>query len=110
MLFRSLTREAAPQYHALGAEERAQLLMRVQEAREAYPATLKAWKDSLTPEMIKEENLVRFRRRKLGLSNARKLRLDGEPKRPLTGFMRYVLVSELGGVRGTGADRVGSQV
>lgn len=54
---------------------------------------LEAWKKTLTPEMIREENKVRAQRRKLGLSRKKGLKLEGEPKRPVTGFFRCVLVS-----------------
>lgn len=85
-----ITQEAAPRYNALSTYEKEQLLSRVAEEREQYPALLKAWMDTLTPEMIKDENLLRYRRRKAGLSNRKNLKLAGEPKSPLTPYMRCV--------------------
>lgn len=86
-----LTREAAPKYHELSSDERAALSRRAEQQKEAWPAIYEEWKRSLTPEMIREENLVRQRRRKLGLAHKRNLRLPDEPKRPLTAFLRSAI-------------------
>ncbi|BGP13280.1 hypothetical protein JCM10213_004950 [Rhodosporidiobolus nylandii] len=85
----ALTKEAKPVYDALSEEERQKLKDRAQEQREAYPALLEAWKATLTPEMIREENAVRAYRKKMGLSRKKPLKIEGEPKRPITGFMRF---------------------
>ena len=85
-----LTQEAAPQYRALDDEARHALQQRYQAARDAYPAILDAWQKTLTPEMIRRENTVRANRRKAGLSRKRALRIDGEPKKPITPFFRCV--------------------
>ncbi|TKA57205.1 hypothetical protein B0A53_01161 [Rhodotorula sp. CCFEE 5036] len=84
-----LTQEAAPQYRALDDEARHALQQRYQAARDAYPAILDAWQKTLTPEMIRQENTVRANRRKAGLSRKRALRIDGEPKRPITPYFRF---------------------
>ncbi|GAA5984390.1 hypothetical protein JCM11641_000121 [Rhodosporidiobolus odoratus] len=84
-----LTKEASPLYYALSEEEKAALRARSEEQRAAYPAILEAWKATLTPEMIREENAVRLRRRKMGLGQKLPLRAPGEPKRPKTGFLRF---------------------
>lgn len=85
-----LTQEAAPQYRALDDEARHALQQRYQAARDAYPAILDAWQKTLTPDMIRQENAVRANRRKAGLSRKRALRIDGEPKKPITPFFRCV--------------------
>lgn len=41
--------------------------------------------------MIKEENAVRTRRRKLGLSRKANLRVEGQPKKAVTAFLRCVV-------------------
>lgn len=90
-----LTKEAAPLYRELAPSERQDLNEEAQRAREAYPAILAAWTASLTPEMIREENKVRLQRRrqgKKGISTLR-IKLEGEPKRPASGYMRYVTVA-----------------
>lgn len=46
--------------------------------------------------MIKEENAVRARRRKLGLSHKANLRLEGEPKKPVTAYILCVESPSLG--------------
>ncbi|GAA5827099.1 hypothetical protein JCM3770_004298 [Rhodotorula araucariae] len=84
-----LVKEATPQYQALSAEAKAALHERSEEQRRAYPAILEAWKKQLTPAMIYEENLVRARRRKLGLSHKANLRVEGEPKRPATPYFHF---------------------
>lgn len=83
--------EAAPLYRALAPNEVATLAERFAEEKAAYPAKYAEWMKSLTPEMIKAENTVRFRRRKLGLGRARNLRPVGEPVRPLSAFFKWVL-------------------
>ncbi|GAA5979015.1 hypothetical protein JCM10908_002774 [Rhodotorula pacifica] len=85
----TLTQEAAPQYRSLDEEAKHSLQQRYQAARDAYPAILDAWQKTLTPEMIRRENTVRANRRKAGLSRKRALRLDGEPKKPITPFFRF---------------------
>ncbi|BGP37164.1 hypothetical protein JCM10450v2_001070 [Rhodotorula kratochvilovae] len=84
-----LVKEATPLYQSLSAEEKAALQARSEEQRKAYPAILDAWKKTLTPEMIHEENLVRARKRRLGLSHKANLRIEGEPKRPSTPYLHF---------------------
>lgn len=85
----ALAKEAAPLYRELAPSERHELLQRAEEERKAYPEILRKWQETLTPEMIKEENAIRTRRRKLGLSKRKAIKLEGEPKKPLTGYMRW---------------------
>ncbi|KAL8291939.1 hypothetical protein RQP46_002197 [Phenoliferia psychrophenolica] len=87
----TLVVEAAPLYRNLSTEDRTALLVRFQAAKDAFPAQYEAWKATLTPQMIKEENVVRTQRRKLNLSSKRNLRIEGEPKRPLSPFFRFSL-------------------
>ncbi|TNY24000.1 NADP-dependent alcohol dehydrogenase [Rhodotorula diobovata] len=96
-----LVKDATPQYQALSAEDKAALHERSEEQRRAYPDILNAWKATLTPDMIKEENAVRARRRKLGLSHKANLRLEGEPKKPVTA---YILFSQEVRARGVDSD------
>lgn len=98
-----LAGEAAPLYKGLSPEEKAPLVEESQRQRAEYPAILEAWKQSLTPEMIKEENALRSRRRKAGLSTKKGIKLAGEPKKPLTGYMRCVLSA--GSERGSSTGR-----
>lgn len=85
----ALFKEAAPKYHELAAHERAELAAKADEQRASYPDILAAYMASLTPGQIKEENVLRTRRRKAGLSHKGNLRIPGAPKQPLTGFMRF---------------------
>ncbi|KAM0749720.1 hypothetical protein T439DRAFT_326598 [Meredithblackwellia eburnea MCA 4105] len=85
----AITRTAAPEYRNLAPSAKADLLARFQREKEEFTVKYAEWKANLTPDMIKEENLVRFRRRKLGLSRQANLHATGEPKRPWTPFMRY---------------------
>ncbi|GAA5831296.1 hypothetical protein JCM11251_007825 [Rhodosporidiobolus azoricus] len=85
----ALVKEAHPIYLALPSSEKEALKARVEERKKEYPAILEAWKATLTPEMIREENLVRANRKKAGLSRKKPLKLEGEPKRPQTGFLRF---------------------
>lgn len=85
-----MTQDAAPRYRSLEGAEKQSLQERYQAARDAYPAVLEEWRQGLTPEMIRRENTVRATRRRLGLSRKRALRIEGEPKRPLTPFFRCV--------------------
>ncbi|GAA6030136.1 hypothetical protein JCM8097_009279 [Rhodosporidiobolus ruineniae] len=84
-----LVKEATPKYQSLSEDDKAALKARAEEQKRDYPAILEAWKQTLTPEMIREENVVRANRRKLGLSKKRALKIEGEPKRPITGFFRF---------------------
>ncbi|GAA6063788.1 hypothetical protein JCM10212_001358 [Sporobolomyces blumeae] len=84
-----LTKAAGAEYSTLDSSTKADLQQRADEQRAAYPAILDAWRKSLTPEMIKEENAVRATRRKLGLSRKANLRLEGEPKRPSTAYFMF---------------------
>ena len=86
-----LSSRAAPEYRALSSSERAVYERQAADERAAYPDKLSAWMKTLTPEMIREENAIRARRRKAKLSNKRSLKLEGTPKRPLSAFMRFVL-------------------
>lgn len=86
----ALTQVAKPAYQELSAEDKAALQERAEEQRRAYPAILDAWKKTLTPADIREENAVRTRRRKLGLSHKANLRLEGEPKKPMTPYFLCV--------------------
>ncbi|KAK4691838.1 hypothetical protein P7C70_g9258, partial [Phenoliferia sp. Uapishka_3] len=90
---------AAPLYRSLSHSDRAALLVRCQEAKDAFPAKYEAWKASLTPEMIKEENAIRFKRRKLGLSHKSNLRVEGEPKRPLSSYFRFAMAQREAGLK-----------
>ncbi|GAA5860432.1 hypothetical protein JCM3774_000417 [Rhodotorula dairenensis] len=85
----TMTKDAAPQYRALDDAAREALHARYQAARDAYPAILDAWQKTLTPDLIRRENAVRANRRKAGLSRKRALRIDGEPKKPITPFFRF---------------------
>ncbi|GAA5896907.1 hypothetical protein JCM6882_007304 [Rhodosporidiobolus microsporus] len=85
----ALVKEATPLYQDLSYAEKETLKERVEERKREYPAILEAWKATLTPEMIREENIVRANRKRAGLSRKRPLRLEGEPKRPQTGFLRF---------------------
>ena len=88
----ALATEAAPVYRALAPTELVTLAERFAEEKAAYPAKYAEWMQSLTPQMIKDENAVRFRRRKLGLGRAKNLRFVGEPTRPLSAFFKSVFV------------------
>lgn len=85
-----LAKEAAPLYRALDPATKADLIEKSDAQRAAYPDILAAYTASLSPAQIKEENAIRSRRRKAGLSNRRNLRVPGAPKRPLTGYMTFV--------------------
>lgn len=83
--------EAAPLYRALDEEAKRILATRQQAEKDAYPTVYATWLASLTVDMIKEENLIRFRRRKLGLGHKRNLKMEGEPKRPASGYFRFAI-------------------
>jgi hypothetical protein len=85
-----LAKQAAPLYRDLSEEAKRTLTSRHQAEKDAYPAVYATWLASLTPDMIKEENTIRFRRRKLGLGHKKNLRAEGEPKRPVSGYFRLV--------------------
>ncbi|GAA5936871.1 uncharacterized protein JCM15063_000086 [Sporobolomyces koalae] len=85
-----LAKSAGAEYATLGSASKAELQHRADEQRAAYPAILEAWKKTLTPEMIREENVVRANRRKLGLSRKHNLKMDGEPKRPRTAYFLFL--------------------
>lgn len=78
---------AATLYKDLPYHERAELEEQVAVKKAEYPGVFEAWKATLTPQMIKEENAVRAYRRKKGLSHKRLLRIEGEPKRPLMPYI-----------------------
>ncbi|BGP29297.1 hypothetical protein JCM10296v2_001035 [Rhodotorula toruloides] len=81
--------EAKAKYAQLSSSELAALEQRVDQARADYERQLAEWQKTLTPEMIREENLVRYRRRRAGLSRKANLHVPGEPKRPITPFFRF---------------------
>lgn len=83
----SLTPAAAEEYRYITPHQKSLLLARLEEAKAAYPATLTAWKATLTPEMIKGENLHKARKRKGVLATKRALKAEGEPKRPSGSFV-----------------------
>ena len=86
----ALAKEAAPLYRALDPATKAALLEKATAQRASYPDILAAYLASLSPAQIKEENAIRTRRRKAGLSNKRNIPIPGAPKRPLTGYMQFV--------------------
>lgn len=85
-----VAKDAAPAYRSLAPSERQELNEQAQKARDAYPALLEAWKQTLTPQMIREENLIRMNRRKAGKKGRKSvlIKIEGEPKRPASGYMR----------------------
>ncbi|BGP22091.1 high mobility group, HMG1/HMG2 domain containing protein [Rhodotorula toruloides] len=85
----TLVPEAKAAYAQLSSSELAALDQRVEQARADYERQLAEWQKTLTPEMIREENLVRSRRRRAGLSRKANLHVPGEPKRPITPFFRF---------------------
>ena len=86
----ALAKVAAPLYRDLDPSAKAELVAKSTVQRDAYPDILAAYTASLSPAQIKEENAIRSRRRKAGLSNKRNLKIPGAPKRPLTGYMTFV--------------------
>lgn len=86
----TVARTAAPLYRALSGEELAALAARVEAQKETYRSVYHDWISSLSPSLIKDENLVRYRRRRLGLSGMRNIRREGEPRKPPTAFFAYV--------------------
>ncbi|GAA5955107.1 hypothetical protein JCM21900_001613 [Sporobolomyces salmonicolor] len=85
----SLVKEASEKYHELDPSAKEELARRYQEQKAAYPAILEAWKQTLTPAMIREENTVRATRRKLGLGRKKALTLASEPKKPMSAFILF---------------------
>ncbi|CDR37206.1 RHTO0S02e12002g2_1 [Rhodotorula toruloides] len=85
----TLVPEAKLKYSQLSSAELSALEQRVDQARANYERELAEWQKTLTPEMIREENLVRYRRRRAGLSRKANLHIPGEPKRPMTPFFRF---------------------
>uniref|UniRef100_A0A0K3CCX8 BY PROTMAP: gi/342320884/gb/EGU12822.1/ NADP-dependent alcohol dehydrogenase [Rhodotorula glutinis ATCC 204091] n=1 Tax=Rhodotorula toruloides TaxID=5286 RepID=A0A0K3CCX8_RHOTO len=85
----TLVPEAKAKYAQLSSSELSALDQRVDQARADYERQLAEWQKTLTPEMIREENLVRYRRRRAGLSRKANLHIPGEPKRPMTPFFRF---------------------
>ncbi|SCV72457.1 BQ2448_3994 [Microbotryum intermedium] len=84
-----IARDAAPAYRDLSPSEKAELLRTAEEQKAAFPQVLAEWTASLTPEMIREENAIRARRKKLGKSRKGPMRLEGQPKRPASAYIMW---------------------
>ncbi|GAA98989.1 hypothetical protein E5Q_05678 [Mixia osmundae IAM 14324] len=79
----------AERYKSLSSSEQAALASRAAEARTAYESQLSEFRSSLTPEMIRQENKVRFQQRKGG-KRIGNLRDPDAPKRPSTAFFLFL--------------------
>ncbi|KDE08617.1 hypothetical protein MVLG_01079 [Microbotryum lychnidis-dioicae p1A1 Lamole] len=84
-----IARDAAPAYRALSPSDKAELLRTAEEQKAAFAQVLAEWTASLTPEMIREENAIRARRKKMGKSRKGPMKLEGQPKRPPSAYILW---------------------
>merc|ERR1712093_17053 len=86
-----LSTRYAADFRALSGSERAKIDAELEEYKTKYEAELAAWKETVPPEMIEQENEFRRMQRKTSKkkANPRLMRDPTKPARPLNGYVRW---------------------
>lgn len=85
-----VAKDAGQRYAALPEEAKEEFKRRSQEAKEQYNRDVAAWKATLTPEDIKQENMFRTAQRKAGKSRKGNLKDPNAPKKPLSAYFLFL--------------------
>lgn len=85
-----VAKDAGQRYAALPEEKKQEFQRRSQEAKEQWERDMLAWKSTLTPEDIKQENMFRTAQRKAGKSRKGNLKDPNAPKKPLSAYFLFL--------------------
>lgn len=85
-----VAKDAGQRYAALPDEKKQEFQQRSQEAKAQWEQDMKDWKNKLTPEDIKQENMYRTAQRKAGKSRKGNLKDPNAPKKPLSAYFLFL--------------------
>lgn len=85
-----VAKDAGQRYAALPEEKKKEFKRRSDEAKEQWERDMLAWKQTLTPEDIKQENMFRTAQRKAGKSRKGNLKDPNAPKKPLSAYFLFL--------------------
>jgi hypothetical protein len=85
-----VAKDAGELYKTISAELKQHYTSRAEEARVEYHKKLDAWRLTLTPEDIKQENLFRAGQRKAGKSRKGNMKDTNAPKKPLSAYFLFL--------------------
>ncbi|PWN26594.1 HMG-box, partial [Jaminaea rosea] len=85
-----VAKDAGQRYAALPDEAKKEFKRRSDEAKEQWERDMLAWKQTLTPEDIKQENMFRTAQRKAGKSRKGNLKDPNAPKKPLSAYFLFL--------------------
>ncbi|WFD00130.1 hypothetical protein MYAM1_002876 [Malassezia yamatoensis] len=86
----AMSTSVAKEWKELPDAQRAEFEKKVAEQKAQYEKDLEAWRESLTPEDIRRQNLYYSHQRKTGKAAPSNLRDPNMPKRPLGAFFSFV--------------------
>jgi hypothetical protein len=85
-----VAKDAGQRYAALPAEERKVFQRKSLEAKAEWEREMEVWRQTLTPEDIKQENMFRTAQRKAGKSRKGNLKDPNAPKKPLSAYFLFL--------------------
>ncbi|CAO1638771.1 unnamed protein product [Sympodiomycopsis kandeliae] len=85
-----VAKDAGQRYAALPDERKKEFQRRSQEAKAQWEQDMRDWKNTLTPEDIKQENMYRTAQRKAGKSRKGNLKDPNAPKKPLSAYFLFL--------------------
>ncbi|PWZ03400.1 hypothetical protein BCV70DRAFT_209733 [Testicularia cyperi] len=85
-----VAKDAGQRYAALPESKKDEFHRRSLEAKEQWEQEMAAWKATLTPEDIRQENLYRSAQRKAGKSRKGNLKDPNAPKKPLSAYFLFL--------------------
>lgn len=85
-----VAKDAGQRYAALPEEKKKEFQRKSQEAKAEWEREMAAWRATLTPEDIKQENMFRTAQRKAGKSRKGNLKDPNAPKKPLSAYFLFL--------------------
>lgn len=85
-----VAKDAGQRYAALPDDKKKEYQRKSLEAKADWEREMEAWRQTLTPEDIKQENMFRTAQRKLGKSRKGNLKDPNAPKKPLSAYFLFL--------------------
>jgi hypothetical protein len=85
-----VAKDAGQRYAALPDEKKKEFQRKSLEAKAEWERQMEAWRQTLTPEDIKQENMFRTAQRKAGKSRKGNLKDPNAPKKPLSAYFLFL--------------------
>ncbi|PWN94246.1 HMG-box, partial [Acaromyces ingoldii] len=85
-----VAKDAGQRYAALPEEKKKEFQRKSLEAKAEWEREMEKWKQTLTPEDIKQENMFRTAQRKAGKSRKGNLKDPNAPKKPLSAYFLFL--------------------